>query len=117
MGIHAPGKDDNPGVDPYQCAHNILKSHAKAYHTYNNTYRSTQNGMLYTYNLFAIVLVESYLFSERQLAVVGYIFINQLRVCNIRLSEMKSSNVPVLFTTEIFVSYLLKQLREQSLYG
>ena len=73
--------------------------------------------MLYTYNLFAIVLVESYLLSERQLAVVGYIFINQLRVCNIRLSEMKSSNVPVLFTTEIFVSYLLKQLREQSLYG
>lgn len=44
IGNHAPGKNDAPGVDPYKCAHNIIKSHAKAWHTYNDTYRAAQMG-------------------------------------------------------------------------
>lgn len=32
------------GVADYLCAHNIIKSHAKAYHLYDDKYRSTQKG-------------------------------------------------------------------------
>lgn len=33
------------GLGEYQCAHNLLKAHAKVYHIYNDTFRSLQNGM------------------------------------------------------------------------
>ena len=45
-GSKAPGKKDKPGEDPYKCAHNVLKSHAKAWHTYDSKYRAAQNGNL-----------------------------------------------------------------------
>ncbi|XP_077295396.1 myrosinase 1-like [Arctopsyche grandis] len=34
------------GIAEYICAHNILKSHAKAYHLYDDLYRSTQKGRI-----------------------------------------------------------------------
>lgn len=33
------------GIAHYQCAHNLLKAHAKVYHLYNEEYRSLQQGM------------------------------------------------------------------------
>lgn len=33
-----------PGTNTYIVSHNLIKSHAKAFHTYNDTYRATQNG-------------------------------------------------------------------------
>ncbi|XP_071507382.1 lactase/phlorizin hydrolase-like [Diadema antillarum] len=44
-GTNAPGIKD-PAVTVYRVSHNIIKSHAKVYHTYNDTYRSTQNGQI-----------------------------------------------------------------------
>ncbi|XP_077296656.1 myrosinase 1-like [Arctopsyche grandis] len=35
-----------PGVVEYLCLHNILKSHARAYHLYNDTFKPTQKGKL-----------------------------------------------------------------------
>lgn len=32
------------GVGLYECSHNLLRAHAKAYHLYNDEYRSTQQG-------------------------------------------------------------------------
>lgn len=32
------------GLAEYQCAHNLLKAHAKVYHMYNDTFRATQRG-------------------------------------------------------------------------
>ncbi|XP_067935172.1 lactase-like protein [Watersipora subatra] len=46
IGVHAPGKYDKPAIDPYQCAHNIIKSHAKAYHVYNTNYKATYGGKI-----------------------------------------------------------------------
>jgi len=40
----APGIRDSD--QPYQCAHTIIKSHAKAYHLYNSTYKPTQQGII-----------------------------------------------------------------------
>lgn len=34
-----------PGTNTYIVSHNIIKAHAKSFHTYNDTYRSTQNGI------------------------------------------------------------------------
>ncbi|XP_018573214.1 myrosinase 1 [Anoplophora glabripennis] len=34
----------NPGVAEYKCTHNVLKSHAKAWHIYDQEFRATQNG-------------------------------------------------------------------------
>lgn len=34
----------NPGTAEYQCTHNVLKSHAKAWHIYDTEFRATQNG-------------------------------------------------------------------------
>ncbi|XP_063069542.1 lactase/phlorizin hydrolase-like [Engraulis encrasicolus] len=42
-GEHAPGVKD-PVVASYQVTHNILKSHAEAWHTYNDNYRKQQGG-------------------------------------------------------------------------
>ena len=39
----APGIMDS-GIADYQVAHNLIKSHAKAYRNYHNKYASTQNG-------------------------------------------------------------------------
>ena len=44
INVHAPGIGDNPGSYPYQCAHNVIRSHAKAWHLYNDTYRQTHQG-------------------------------------------------------------------------
>uniref|UniRef100_A0A4W3IAM4 Lactase n=1 Tax=Callorhinchus milii TaxID=7868 RepID=A0A4W3IAM4_CALMI len=35
-----------PGDVPYLVAHRLLKAHAKAYHTYDDNYRSTQKGII-----------------------------------------------------------------------
>ncbi|KAA0715478.1 Lactase-phlorizin hydrolase [Triplophysa tibetana] len=35
-----------PGDAPYRVAHNLLKAHAKAYHTYDDKYRATQKGLV-----------------------------------------------------------------------
>ncbi|XP_033637372.1 lactase-phlorizin hydrolase-like [Asterias rubens] len=45
IGVFAPGKYD-PGYSPYRCAHNIVKSHAKAYHTYQEKYKAMYNGQV-----------------------------------------------------------------------
>ncbi|RZC40245.1 Glyco hydro 1 domain containing protein, partial [Asbolus verrucosus] len=45
-GQKAPAKVDAPGVDLYQCTHVLLKSHARAYHIYDEEYRPTQNGRI-----------------------------------------------------------------------
>ncbi|XP_063285463.1 lactase/phlorizin hydrolase-like [Pelobates fuscus] len=44
-GEHAPGIKD-PGSAPYKVTHNILKAHAKAWHVYNDKYRSQQQGQV-----------------------------------------------------------------------
>ncbi|KAM8933998.1 lactase/phlorizin hydrolase [Pelodytes ibericus] len=44
-GQHAPGIKD-PGNAPYKVSHNILKAHAKAWHVYNDQYRSHQHGQV-----------------------------------------------------------------------
>jgi len=33
-------------IQPYQCAHTIIKSHAKAYRLYDSTYREAQGGLV-----------------------------------------------------------------------
>lgn len=43
---YAPGIKD-PAVAPYRCGHNIIRSHAKAFDTYNMRYRSLQKGKSY----------------------------------------------------------------------
>jgi beta-glucosidase/6-phospho-beta-glucosidase/beta-galactosidase len=40
--VKAPGIKD--ADQPYQCAHTIIKSHAKAYRLYESTYQPTQQG-------------------------------------------------------------------------
>uniref|UniRef100_A0A3P8SFH1 Lactase n=1 Tax=Amphiprion percula TaxID=161767 RepID=A0A3P8SFH1_AMPPE len=42
-GEHAPGIKDYV-VSSYQVTHNMLKSHAEAWHVYNDNYRTTQGG-------------------------------------------------------------------------
>lgn len=42
-GVFAPGINSD-GVDSYKCAHNVLRSHARAYHIYDDEFRATQNG-------------------------------------------------------------------------
>ncbi|XP_044073704.1 lactase-phlorizin hydrolase-like [Siniperca chuatsi] len=39
-----PPNVKNPGVAPYRVAHNLIKAHAKAYHTYDDKYRKSQGG-------------------------------------------------------------------------
>ncbi|CAG5865922.1 unnamed protein product [Menidia menidia] len=45
-GAHAPGDSSRPDLHPYIVAHNIIKSHAEAYHVYNDKYRPKQNGLI-----------------------------------------------------------------------
>lgn len=44
-GAFAPGKQLNSSAS-YLCNHNTLKAHARAYHLYDEQYRSTQNGKI-----------------------------------------------------------------------
>ncbi|XP_009993621.1 PREDICTED: lactase-like protein [Chaetura pelagica] len=44
-GEHAPGLKLG-GCGAYKAAHHIIKSHAKVWHSYNNTWRSKQQGMV-----------------------------------------------------------------------
>ncbi|KAM4731306.1 lactase/phlorizin hydrolase-like [Anableps anableps] len=41
-----PPNIKEPGTAPYQVAHNLIKAHAKAYHTYDNKYRPSQKGIV-----------------------------------------------------------------------
>ena len=43
--MFAPGVY-SPGYAPYTTAHNIIRSHAKAYRLYDRKYRSMQNGIV-----------------------------------------------------------------------
>lgn len=43
-GYHAPGIQS--AELPYQCAHNILKSHAKVYRMYETNFKASQNGIV-----------------------------------------------------------------------
>lgn len=42
--MFAPGLDMN-GIGEYLAAHTVLKAHAKAYHLYDNEFRSSQKGI------------------------------------------------------------------------
>ena len=44
IGIFAPGIND-PGVGVYKVAHNIVRSHTKAYHTYDQHFKHFYHGM------------------------------------------------------------------------
>nr|XP_015214622.1 PREDICTED: lactase-phlorizin hydrolase [Lepisosteus oculatus] len=41
-----PPNVKSPGDAPYRVAHNLLKAHAMAYHTYDKKYRSVQGGLV-----------------------------------------------------------------------
>lgn len=41
-----PARVKDPAVTPYTVAHNLLKAHAKAYHTYDDKYRKAQGGLV-----------------------------------------------------------------------
>uniref|UniRef100_A0A3Q3RE82 beta-glucosidase n=1 Tax=Monopterus albus TaxID=43700 RepID=A0A3Q3RE82_MONAL len=41
-----PPNVKNPGIAPYRVAHNLIKAHAKVYHTYDDKYRASQGGLI-----------------------------------------------------------------------
>uniref|UniRef100_A0A672YG48 Cytosolic beta-glucosidase n=1 Tax=Sphaeramia orbicularis TaxID=375764 RepID=A0A672YG48_9TELE len=41
-----PPNVKNPGTAPFKVAHNLIKAHAKAYHTYDDKYRRSQGGLV-----------------------------------------------------------------------
>uniref|UniRef100_A0A672PX93 Lactase n=1 Tax=Sinocyclocheilus grahami TaxID=75366 RepID=A0A672PX93_SINGR len=41
-----PPNVKQPGDAPYKVAHNLLKAHAQAYHTYDEKYRASQGGLI-----------------------------------------------------------------------
>lgn len=43
--VNAPGVRE-PATGPYQCGHNIIKAHARAYRLYERTYKATQQGSI-----------------------------------------------------------------------
>ncbi|XP_075037504.1 lactase/phlorizin hydrolase-like [Mixophyes fleayi] len=45
-GLFPPEVMDDPGSAPYRVAHNLLKVHARVYHTYDDKYRSSQGGLI-----------------------------------------------------------------------
>ena len=45
-GGHAPGLSENPAVIPYQCAHNVIKSHGLAYRIYEAEFKEQQGGIV-----------------------------------------------------------------------
>ncbi|XP_075037503.1 lactase/phlorizin hydrolase-like [Mixophyes fleayi] len=46
IGLFPPGVKDDPGSAPYRVAHNLLKVHARVYHTYDDKYRGSQDGVI-----------------------------------------------------------------------
>uniref|UniRef100_A0A6I8S540 Lactase, gene 2 n=1 Tax=Xenopus tropicalis TaxID=8364 RepID=A0A6I8S540_XENTR len=46
LGLIPPGLKDDPGSAPYRVAHNLLKVHARVYHTYDQQYRASQGGVI-----------------------------------------------------------------------
>uniref|UniRef100_A0A3B3XC26 Lactase n=1 Tax=Poecilia mexicana TaxID=48701 RepID=A0A3B3XC26_9TELE len=46
QGAHAPGFNDRPDTLPYIVGHNIIRSHAEAWHVYNDKYRASQGGLV-----------------------------------------------------------------------
>ena len=44
VGTKAPGKRDKPGYDPYTVGHNLIRSHAEAWHVYDDEFRALQKG-------------------------------------------------------------------------
>ncbi|XP_075140642.1 lactase/phlorizin hydrolase [Leptodactylus fuscus] len=46
IGLYPPQVKDDPGHAPYRVAHNLLKVHARVYHTYDEKYRNTQGGVI-----------------------------------------------------------------------
>lgn len=45
LGMFPPNIKD-PGYAPYRITHNLIKAHAKAYHTYDDKYRKIQGGVV-----------------------------------------------------------------------
>ncbi|CAN2389019.1 Lactase-phlorizin [Pristimantis euphronides] len=45
-GMFPPEVKNDPGSAPYRVAHNLLKVHAKVYHTYDEKYRARQGGVI-----------------------------------------------------------------------
>ncbi|KAG8550714.1 hypothetical protein GDO81_022542 [Engystomops pustulosus] len=45
-GLFPPQVKDDPGSAPYRVAHNLLKVHARVYHTYDEKYRASQGGVI-----------------------------------------------------------------------
>ncbi|RUS76031.1 hypothetical protein EGW08_016209 [Elysia chlorotica] len=45
IGVFAPGVYD-PGLGVYRVAHNIIRSHSRAYHVYNNNFKRLYNGQV-----------------------------------------------------------------------
>ncbi|XP_068602674.1 lactase/phlorizin hydrolase-like [Brachionichthys hirsutus] len=43
---HIPPNVRDPGTAPYRVAHNLIKAHATAYHTYDDKYRKSQGGLV-----------------------------------------------------------------------
>ncbi|XP_058472208.1 lactase/phlorizin hydrolase-like [Solea solea] len=41
-----PPNVKSPAIAPYRVAHNLIKAHAKAYHTYDDKYRKSQGGLV-----------------------------------------------------------------------
>uniref|UniRef100_A0A3P9M8Q0 Lactase n=1 Tax=Oryzias latipes TaxID=8090 RepID=A0A3P9M8Q0_ORYLA len=41
-----PPNVNSPGSAPYEVAHNLIKAHAAAYHTYDDKYRASQGGLV-----------------------------------------------------------------------
>eukprot|EP00079_Xenopus_tropicalis_P017525 XP_004917683.1 PREDICTED: lactase-phlorizin hydrolase-like [Xenopus tropicalis] len=46
LGVFPPEVKDDPGSAPYRVAHNLLKVHARVYHTYDQQYRASQGGVI-----------------------------------------------------------------------
>ncbi|XP_073490360.1 lactase/phlorizin hydrolase-like [Aquarana catesbeiana] len=44
-GTHPPAVKD-PGYAPYRIGHNLLRAHARVYHTYDDNYRGNQQGVI-----------------------------------------------------------------------
>lgn len=55
-GTHAPGIAES-GTATYQCAHTQLLAHAKAYRSYNDSFRNTQNGKMHKYKFTHILKI------------------------------------------------------------
>ena len=47
----------DPGTTVYTASHNLIKGHAKAYHVYNNEFRKTQKGTLFTVEIIPSLLL------------------------------------------------------------